>query len=142
MIVINKLYYNHDTSPYRIATGIVPKKIYVLIAIVLFCYSLLLENQIVDPIEACEKVTPKEKRYIRIKCAVLNNVQIIHIENSIANDINIEDNMIKTSKNDKELHGFGLTNIRRALKHYNADITMTCEDNKFVLEIGFSTITS
>ena len=305
LIVINKLYYNHDTSPYRIATGIVPKKIYVLIAIVLFCYSLLLENQIVDPehdnelfriksnlifvvinisfvtaiiiylliytisnkyleynshllenqirqqiihyekiyemssrlasfrhdyknhmicinsfisdndieklkeyvqelsdnyssdevkiisgnkvadavltakyeeaaksdisfsyegiisekitpvdtciifsnaldnaIEACEKVTPKEKRYIRIKCAVLNNVQIIHIENSVANDINIEDNMIKTSKNDKEFHGFGLTNIRRALKHYNADITMTCEDNKFVLEIGFSTITS
>lgn len=58
------------------------------------------------------------------------------VSNPVAQNIDIKDNRIKTSKKDKTNHGFGLDNIKAVAKEYNGFVNLTCENNLFIIEIG------
>ena len=40
-----------------------------------------------------------------------------------------------TTKEDKQLHGYGVRNIRRTVEYYGGMLRMSCEDGQFRLEM-------
>lgn len=98
---------------------------------------VILANALDNAIEACEKITVSYKKIIKVKCAFAQNIQIIQIANPVAEDVQIYNNSVETTKNDKSSHGIGLHNIMRTVDKYNGEFSISCENNEFVLDIGF-----
>ena len=98
---------------------------------------VILANALDNAIEACEKITDSDKKIIRVKCAFSQNVQIIQIANPVEKDVQIHNNSVETTKDDKSSHGIGLHNIMRTVDKYNGEFSISCENKQFVLDIGF-----
>lgn len=98
---------------------------------------VILSNSIDNAIEACQKINALEPKVIKIKCAFIKRIQIIQISNPIIENYNIINDSIPTSKSDKNMHGFGLYNIKKTINKYNGNFNIKCENNHFVLEVGF-----
>ena len=47
----------------------------------------------------------------------------------------IKNGKIKTTKDDRQNHGFGLDNIKSALKKYDGLLDASCDDNQFTLDV-------
>ena len=73
--------------------------------------SIIFSNAFINAAEASEKVEQQDKT-VEISIKTINGKCIIQIVNPIAELIKIEDGMIKTNKEDKDNHGFGIMNIR------------------------------
>ena len=89
-------------------------------------------NGIDNAIEASEKM-PGEERVILIKAGKVQNFVSILIENNCMPDSNPGDN--RTTKADKFLHGFGISNMKKAAEKYAGTCTTTQTDGKFTLKI-------
>ena len=98
---------------------------------------VILANALDNAIEACEKITYSDKKIITVKCAFSQNIQIIQISNPVEEDIQIHNNSVETTKDDKSFHGIGLHNIMRTVDRYNGEFSISCENKQFVLDIGF-----
>ncbi|MEG0014502.1 MAG: ATP-binding protein [Cellulosilyticaceae bacterium] len=93
-------------------------------------YSNLLDNAI----EACTKL-PENKREIAITSKLIKRFIVIKITNTLEEKITIKNNRIVTSKADKYSHGIGLLNVCETIEKYEGNITMDCENNKFITNI-------
>lgn len=98
---------------------------------------VMLANALDNAIEACEKITDSDKKIITVKCAFSQNIQIIQISNPVEEDVQIHNNSVETTKDDKSSHGIGLHNIMRTVNKYNGEFSISCENKQFVLDIGF-----
>ena len=98
---------------------------------------VILANALDNAIEACEKITDSDKKIITVKCAFSQNIQIIQIANPVEEDVQIHNNSVETTKDDKSSHGIGLHNIMRTVDRYNGEFSISCENKQFVLDIGF-----
>ena len=120
--------------------------------------STLFGNGIDNAVEACEKL-PREERMITVKAGKVRDFVSIVIENNCANagncqkiengDHQSEENRNRpwedgkgkgksvryTTKADKFLHGFGISNMRKATEKYNGSCTTRQENGKFTLKI-------
>lgn len=94
--------------------------------------STLFGNGIDNAMEACDKL-PVEQRVILVKAGKLQDFVSILIENNCVQDSKNKDG--RTSKPDKLLHGFGLSNIRKAAEKYNGTCTATQANGKFTLKV-------
>ena len=72
-----------------------------------------------NAIEACEKINDMNERNIEMKLAQYNNKIFVKITNRINDIIIVENNMLKTSKEDKKNHGLGSGNVEKAVGKYN-----------------------
>lgn len=61
---------------------------------------------------------------------------VIKIKNPVKEKVVIKNNSIASSKSDKQNHGFGISNIKRAVKKYNGYTELYCDDEFFTIEIG------
>ncbi len=79
--------------------------------------------------------TPEKK--IELKTDYKNNFDIIVIKNSCDKKPNVEDNTLKTTKENKTMHGLGLKSMKNALSKYNGDFSWEYieEDKMFVLTV-------
>lgn len=93
-------------------------------------------NALDNAVEACEKITVGPK-IISIKCSYVKHIQFICITNPSAENVKIVNNSVETSKNDKNIHGIGLYNIRRTVAKYDGEFEISCKDGQFVMDIGF-----
>lgn len=59
---------------------------------------------------------------------------LISTTNPCAEEVKIEDGMVKTSKEDSRNHGFGLKNIRSAAGNYDGEFTISCEEKPYGFE--------
>ncbi len=73
-----------------------------------------------------------EIKIIEIKCAILQNIQIIRISNPN------EKESTETTKPDKKNHGFGLYNIRKTVEKLNGQMHIPEKTPFFVLELEFN----
>lgn len=89
-------------------------------------------NGIDNAIEASEKL-PGEERVILIKAGKVQNFVSILIENNCMPDSGMGDH--RTTKADKFLHGFGISNMQKAAEKYAGTCTTTQTDGKFTLKI-------
>lgn len=93
----------------------------------------VLTNALDNAIEACsdipDSVITIDSRETDFGCR-------INIGNPVKVEPQIKNGMIKTSKSDKNNHGFGLENIRRTVEKYNGFVKATCENKLFNLDIA------
>ena len=94
--------------------------------------STIFGNGLDNAIEASEKL-PEEQRAILVKAGRVQNFFSVRIENSCLQ--NREYTKQRTTKSDDFLHGFGISNMRKAAEKYDGQLTIKCENEKFTLKI-------
>ena len=95
----------------------------------------ILGNALDNSIEANEKLKSQDKRYIDLKINPYKDYLFIEILNpSSINPID-EDGKLKTTKKDKENHGFGMKSIEAVVEKYNGILHYEYNDGKFILNI-------
>ena len=62
---------------------------------------------------------------------------ILSFSNSCEGEIRAAGGRILTSKQDRENHGFGLANIRRAIEGYGGEMSWRAGDGEFTLTLLF-----
>ena len=93
-------------------------------------------NAIDNSIEACNKISNMDNRFISIKVEKINNFVSISIKNSYQDDIQFDkDGMPISSKDNKAYHGFGTKSIKMFAERYNGDISFKARDNVFALGV-------
>ena len=93
--------------------------------------SAIFGNALDNAIEASEKVS-ESMRLITAKAARIHDMLVVAVENNMLLDGPGDG---RTSKEDTFLHGFGLSNIRKAAEKYDGQCTVKAKDGKFVLKI-------
>ena len=93
--------------------------------------STLFGNGIENAIEASEKL-PEEQRVILVKAGKVQDFASILIENNCADELHADGH---TTKADKFLHGYGISNMKKAAEKYGGSCTTTQENGKFTLKI-------
>ena len=94
--------------------------------------SIIFGNGLDNAIEASEKL-PEEQRAILVKAGKIQNFFSVLIENNCLQDSRNTKN--RTTKADDFLHGFGISNMRKAVEKYDGQLTTKCENGKFTLKI-------
>ena len=61
---------------------------------------------------------------------------LLTVKNPVAQKVVIRGGTIRTSKADKENHGLGIANVRRAAEKYNGYLELDCTDSCFTAEVG------
>ncbi|EHA7759317.1 GHKL domain-containing protein, partial [Enterococcus faecalis] len=97
----------------------------------------VLSNAIDNALEATNKV-PFNK-IIAIKLEFTHRILVFSVINPVLKTPIIIDNIIKTSKEDKTVHGQGLRNISRALEQCNGDYELNCDGSTFQFTAIFRT---
>ena len=93
----------------------------------------MLSNALDNAIEACRGAENGSDKNITVKCVLKNDTQVISISNPSRNT----DPQLRTTKEDKELHGFGLNNIRKTVEGMGGTMEISQDGSEFVLDIMF-----
>lgn len=93
--------------------------------------STIFGNALDNAIEASEKL-PEDHRLITIRANRVRDMLMIIVENNAASGLPISG---KTTKEDPFSHGFGLSNIRKAVERYDGQCSMKTENGMFLLKI-------
>ncbi len=94
--------------------------------------STIFSNALDNAIEASEKL-PEEQGAILVKAGKMQNFFSVLIENNCLQ--NSENTNIRTTKSDDFLHGFGISNMRKAAEKYGGQLTTKYEKGTFTLKI-------
>ena len=99
-----------------------------------FDVSVILNNAIVN---AFEGVHGCEKPWVSVVAYRKKNAYMLEVSNCISKRVEIDNEigLPETTKNDKEAHGFGLTNIRKVAQKYYGDIDIEQENGSFKLTV-------
>lgn len=89
----------------------------------------LLSNLLDNAIEACEKL--ESERKIWVKLVREKRQFVLSIRNTVPEPVDIQDDEIPTSKEDKVKHGIGLKNVQMILNKYKGMGMMRYEERCF-----------
>lgn len=98
-------------------------------------YSLF-GNALDNAIEAVKDVG-EEKRNIGISVKRVGEMVSVHVENYLDKPLEMNGDLPRTTKKDKEFHGFGLISIRNIVQKYGGIMTVKTVKNTFNLNIIF-----
>lgn len=98
----------------------------------------LLGNILDNAMEASEKRKKHEERVVSISTISKEGFIRIHEENFFDGDLIYENNVFKTTKQNKLYHGFGVKSIKLIAQKYHGDVSISAKDGKFILDILFS----
>ena len=90
---------------------------------------ILISNLVDNALEAARQVEGEKK--IEIQSILKKNIWILSVKNSCVQDVVIRENRIETTKEEKESHGFGISNIERVAKKYGGNLKLSCENCVF-----------
>lgn len=93
---------------------------------------VIIGNLLDNSIEACLKIEKNVDRFIKIIIKQEMNFLRIQISNSFIEDLYNN----RTSKKDKEHHGFGLQNVKELIDKYNGYFTILKEENVYTTIVG------
>jgi hypothetical protein len=94
----------------------------------------IFRNAILNAIEACEQITEGEK-WITIKAGKNEENIMVYFRNSASPER--KKGALSTIKEDKKLHGIGLTTIRECAEKYNGYVSVIEKDDSFQLAMLF-----
>ena len=99
-------------------------------------------NALDNAIEACDKIAEKSRRWIKLNVKKTDRFLSIKLSNSMVEDNSgitadrlFDGAVQKTSKKDKNLHGFGTLNMKKAIEKYAGMLKAEQGENEFVLSI-------
>lgn len=96
---------------------------------------VIFRNAVLNALEACKRIQEGEK-WIRIKAGENGDSVMIYIKNSASADR--QQGKLQTIKEDKKLHGIGLTTIRECVENYGGYLSVIEEENSFQLAMLFT----
>lgn len=97
---------------------------------------LILGNPLDNAIEACEKITGKEKKIIHVSCVCSSGFLFLDITNPVDKPVKFIGKMPVSSKNNSELHGIGLYSLELAVFQYNGELKLSCDNKEFKVSIS------
>ncbi len=92
---------------------------------------VLISNLLDNAIEACDKIPMDHEKKILVKMSVSDVDCILSVENTVAAPVVIRDNMVATTKQNPEQHGFGMKNIAAIVDSYDGYYTLRCDAGIF-----------
>lgn len=101
---------------------------------------IIFSNIIKNSVEALENISENIEKKIEVEIKQLENNIIIKVKNPISEKVNIIGDKLKTSKLDKNNHGFGSLNVKEAVNKYGGNIKYDISEERFLVEIIFSDI--
>jgi len=101
----------------------------------------IFSNAIDNAIEACERIEVPWQKILKVKAKKVRNFLIITFENSSIKVLVLENQSIKTTKQDKNMHGFGLNNIKKVVEKYQGEYKIKREKEQFILYLVIPCIT-
>ena len=93
-------------------------------------------NALDNAIEASKGVS-ENKRYISIVVSKKNKFLLIKIQNYFSNNLEFNNDLPKTTKEDKLFHGYGLKSIRYIVENHGGSLSINTENDIFKLSILF-----
>ena len=90
---------------------------------------IIFGNSLDNAIEACEKIKD-DRKHIKLSVIFEEDAILCKVSNSISKGKKLS---MKTTKTNKENHGFGLENIKQALSKYNHVLKIDQTDDEFIL---------
>lgn len=99
---------------------------------------IIFGNPLDNAIEACANIADEYPKEIHISCVCNSGFAFIEITNPVQHKVEIQGNFPKTTKSNREIHGFGLYSLDRIIQKYDGEITCQCNDNIFTLAMDFS----
>lgn len=97
--------------------------------------SALFGNALDNAIESVKKINDPQKRLIHVSVSRQKNFLRIKVENCYEGELEFENGMPKTTKQDKRFHGYGMKSIRKIVEKYNGSVTVNAKDGWFELRI-------
>lgn len=94
----------------------------------------IFSNILDNAIEACNKIHSFKKEIV-LRGTIINDFFVIRIENTKQNKINKKQNIIKTDKKDKDLHGLGLKSVKDSVSKYDGEVSINYSENRFMVNI-------
>lgn len=92
-------------------------------------------NIIQNAIEGVEKIDTVEKRIISLIVKANEKLLIIQAENYYSGQIQMENGLPVTTKEDKKKHGSGMKSIRMLIQKYRGEMTIKAKEDIFLLNI-------
>lgn len=94
-------------------------------------------NIIDNAIESCLKLPEASNKNIEIFLTKNRDYLFITCINPSPDNVEINDNSITTTKNNKKEHGIGLYSVKKILKKYDGHLSLSCKDNVFTTKFDF-----
>lgn len=96
--------------------------------------STIFGNILDNSMEAC-RFMPEEDRIIFLNVLTRGGILYIVLKNRmVENSLRISEK-ISTNKNNKAMHGFGISNVKKAVKNYDGECKITAENSEFIISI-------
>jgi sensor histidine kinase regulating citrate/malate metabolism len=93
---------------------------------------IILSNALDNAIEACAEIDGEKT--IEIVSQIKSNIWYFSVRNPVKHKVKIYNNSILTTKNDTNLHGFGLYSIEQTIKKGGGRLQLTCSNTTFTLD--------
>lgn len=92
-------------------------------------------NTLDNAVEACAKAEPEKEKEISVICKSMGGFMYLEIVNPVIENIEIKNNRLQTTKQDKENHGFGIYSLQKTVDKYNGTLSFSCVDKQFKVEL-------
>lgn len=92
-------------------------------------------NALDNAVESVMKISEKEKRLIHTSVYAQKNFLVIRFENYNEEELNFQEGLPKTTKKDRDFHGYGIKSIKHTVKKYNGMINIRSNNQWFQLQI-------
>ena len=92
-------------------------------------------NALDNALEACEKVTDPEKRWIRVKSAVIGGIWTLKVENACEGKAAQREGEYVTSKKDARSHGIGIGSICFCAGKYGGRTDIQAGETQFTITV-------
>lgn len=92
-------------------------------------------NALDNALESVEKLSDPQQRLIRVAVYTQNMFLIIRVENYCTAPLSVVDGEYRTTKRDKDMHGYGIKSIRYTAEKYGGSVSADCSDNWFRLSV-------
>ena len=96
---------------------------------------IIFGNTVDNALEACGKINTETEKQILIKSICNSGFVFINITNPVDKKVSMKGHIPKTSKPDKDMHGFGLYSVEKALKRYQGNLSLDCDDKNFCVSM-------
>jgi len=97
--------------------------------------ALLLGNALDNAIEATAKVQSGQERKVLLSVKLQENILHISVKNPVEHQVMIQNQSVKTSKADSELHGLGIQNMKAIVNKYHGTFDIRCTEQMFLLNV-------
>lgn len=101
-----------------------------------FDLGIVLNNALDNAIEACRKLPQDRKREVRFRGYVKGRMFFLVVENTYdGTSMRIQDGRLLTTKEDEEIHGMGMSNMRSCVEKYYGTMQYELGENMFIMTL-------